>query len=653
MKRLTRLLRLCIFLYLVGGVFPLLFAHKSDQQKEVLFINSINFNLPWAKYVYWQTHDALVGQGIQVKAESLSVPALRTRTEVEGVLARLRQKYAQPPTAIVIIGDPGWMVCRELFDDIWKDVPVVVTNTREYVPATLDILLSHEPLTPKNTVPAPQWREGYNVTTLAQTYYVKETIDLMRRLMPEMKRLAFISDDRYISEMVRNDVESAVHNFFPELQLEQLATTHLSTEMLLDTLRNYDRNTGLIYYSWFESHNKEDNNYLFDHIQEIIYSFVQTPLFLLAAEDLTSNKFAGGYYVTSESFSNALLSVIHRILAGESPANIPSMAGGEPCKVLCYSVLEEYGIPSSLYPKDAMYVNKPQSFLQEHKVKILWISVVLLAVMTAVAYYIQILRSAKWQMEQAKEQAEKAKEQAEQAREQAEEANRLKSNFLANISHEIRTPLNSIVGFSNMLPQVDDKKEMQEYVDIIQLNADLLLRLIEDILDMSKLEAGIFDFEITTFDFNELLREIKQEALPKIKTDKVQFVLDKLPPIECMVTSDRNRLKQVLMHVVKNSIKFTEEGKISLGYYYEDDCLVVNIADTGPGMSPEECEHVFDRFVKYDSFKQGTGLGLSICKMIIEKLGGEIDLHSNPIEGTLVWIEIPFDGDAFREKLYG
>ena len=597
-----------------------------------MFLNSINFNLPWAKDVFWYTHQALQKKNISVKAESLSVPALCNRKEAAAVVEQLRRKYDVPPRLIVFIGDPGWIVCRELFDDVWKDVPVIITNARDRLPATLDILLSHEELTESNTVPAYEWRKGYNVTTLGQVYYVKETIGLMRQLMPDMKRMAFISDDRYISEAVRGDVEQAMTGSFPELAFEQLSTRNISTEMLLDTLKSYDKTTGLIYYSWFETHNQDDNNYLFDHIQEIITRFVHSPLFLLAPEDLSNNTFAGGYYVSVESFGDSLLQLIHRVLEGEFPRDIPPALGGKPAAYLCYPALQSYDIPVSLYPKEAVYINLPVSFFEQYKKEILMTVVLLLVVVSAVGYYIHILKRAHQRMKEAQLKAE--------------EANQLKSAFLANMSHEIRTPLNAIVGFSNLLSMVEDKEEMLEYAGIIETNTELLLQLINDILDMSKIESGMYDFHVTQVDANQLMSEVEQVARLRIRTDEVSLSFaERLP--QCVFHTDKNRLIQVLTNLVVNAIKFTSQGEIQIGYRLQDaHTLYFYVSDTGCGMSAEQCEHVFERFVKYNTFIQGTGLGLSICKMIIEKLGGEIGVQSESGKGSVFWFTLPYRASA-------
>ena len=628
MKQVLRTISfLSIFLFIEGFLLSVS-ARTEITNKEVLVLNSINFNLPWAKNFYWCIHDALQKQGISVKAESLSVPALVNKMEADAVVTHLREKYPVAPAAIVLIGDPGWIVCRELFDDVWKDVPVIVTNARDRLPASLDVLLSHAPLTETNSVPGEEWRRGYNLTLLKQHYYVKETVELIYKLIPDMQRLAFISDDRYISEETRRDVKEAVEEHFPDLRLDLLSTTQLSTEMLLDTLHSYKPNTGIIYYSWFESHNENDNNYLFDHIQEIITNFTPSPLFLLSPENLSNNTFAGGYYVSTESFCDSLLEILNRILNGEQARNIPGGVGGEGNSYLCYPVLKSYNIPSSRYPDDAVYIDKPQTFFQQHYVKIIASSVFLLLLIAAIVYYIRILR--------------KAYSRLSEAVEKAEQANQLKSAFLANMSHEIRTPLNAIVGFSNMLPHTEDPVEMREYADIIETNTDLLLQLINDILDLSKIEAGTFDFYPSSIDVNQTLEEIEQSMRLRLKNSDVTLAFTGRLP-DCLFYIDKNRLIQLLANFVNNAIKFTQTGTICMGYRMTDtDTIYFYVSDTGCGMSNEQCEHVFERFVKYNPFIQGTGLGLSICRTIVERLGGKIGVDSEEGKGSTFWFTLPY-----------
>lgn len=628
MKQVLKVLSFFGLFLIIEGILSPVSARAESSNKEVLVLNSINFNLPWAKHFYWYVHDALQKKDISVKAESLSVPALANRMEANAIVGHLRQKYPVPPSAVVLIGDPGWIVCRELFDDVWKDVPVIVTNARDRLPASLDVLLSHAPLTETNSVSGEEWRRGYNITVLKQHYYAKETIELIYQLIPDMKRLAFISDDRYISEETRGDVKEAVEKNFPDLQLELLSTTHLSTEMLLDTLRSYEPNTGIIYYSWFESHNENDNNYLFDHIQEIITNFSLSPLFLLSPEDLSNNTYAGGYYVSTESFCDAVLENLELILNGEQARNIPGKVGGKGNAYLSYPVLKSYNIPSSRYPKNAFYVNEPKAFFLQYRAEILSGSIFLFILVVAITYYIRLLR--------------KAYSRLREAMEKAEQANQLKSAFLANMSHEIRTPLNAIVGFSNMLPEIEDRAEMREYADIIETNTDLLLQLINDILDLSKIEAGTFDFCPSLIDVNQTLTEIEQGMQLRLKNDTVTFTFaERLP--ECTFYIDKNRLIQLLSNFAINAIKFTEVGTIRMGYRMVDDGMIYfYVSDTGCGMSHEQCAHVFERFVKYNPFIQGTGLGLSICHTIVERLKGEIGVDSEEGKGSTFWFTLPY-----------
>lgn len=210
-----------------------------------------------------------------------------------------------------------------------------------------------------------------------------------------------------------------------------------------------------------------------------------------------------------ESFGDSLLQLIHRVLEGEFPRDIPPALGGKPAAYLCYPALQSYDIPVSLYPKEAVYINLPVSFFEQYKKEILMTVVLLLVVVSAVGYYIHILKRAHQRMKEAQLKAE--------------EANQLKSAFLANMSHEIRTPLNAIVGFSNLLSMVEDKEEMLEYAGIIETNTELLLQLINDILDMSKIESGMYDFHVTQVDANQLMSEVEQVAHLRIRTDEVSL----------------------------------------------------------------------------------------------------------------------------------
>lgn len=226
-----------------------------------------------------------------------------------------------------------------------------------------------------------------------------------------------------------------------------------------------------------------------------------------------------------------------------------------------------------------------------------------------------------------------------QARDKAQMMDRLKSAFLANMSHEIRTPLNAIVGFSDLLVESEDVEEKREYIKIVRENNELLLQLISDILDLSKIEAGTFEFTSGDVDVNLLCDDIVRSMRMKVK-EGVELVFD-AHVSSCHIISDRNRLHQVISNFVNNAIKFTPVGSIRVGYNLGEDEIEFYVEDTGIGIDKEQLPHIFERFVKLNSFVHGTGLGLSICQSIVEQLGGCIGVDSVEGQGSRFWFRLP------------
>ena len=240
-------------------------------------------------------------------------------------------------------------------------------------------------------------------------------------------------------------------------------------------------------------------------------------------------------------------------------------------------------------------------------------------------------------------QLKQAEKQLTLAKEKAENADLSKSTFLANMSHEIRTPLNAITGFAEILASANTEEEKAQYQEIIKMNADLLLQLVNDILDMSKIEAGTLEFVYTKVDINLLLSDLRQLFQMKVNDagGNIQIIAEPSLP-SCSIETDRNRVAQVLSNFTTNAIKFTQEGTISIGYEARDTELYFYVTDTGAGIPADKLPEVFGRFVKLNKDKKGTGLGLSISKTIVNKLEGQIGADSVEGKGSTFWFTIPY-----------
>ena len=236
-------------------------------------------------------------------------------------------------------------------------------------------------------------------------------------------------------------------------------------------------------------------------------------------------------------------------------------------------------------------------------------------------------------------QVELRKARAAQA--QAEAANQNKSVFLANMSHEIRTPLNVIMGFSNLIVTAATEEEKRMYAEVLENNCSLLLQLINDILDLSKIESGTLTFAEEEMELNILLEELASAMRTRIVAEEVILNCVTLSA-PCFVVAEKKRLSQVLINLLTNAINFTTKGSIRLGYEIHGKMLYFYVADTGCGFPESQKQKVFERFVRLDSAKPGTGLGLAICRTIVEKVGGCIGVESEEGKGSCFWFTIPY-----------
>lgn len=618
-------------------------------------------------------------------------------------------------------------------------------------------------------VPITDVVKGYNATFIKYPVYIKQTIELIKKLQPELTKLAFIFDRRYISQQTKADVEAVLRKDFPGIQFEPLSTTSISTENLLDRLASFDNKTGVLYYSWYRTRKDNENRYLVDNVQKMTNSFSVPPIFTLQDVQTENGNFAGGYYVSPEDYAQVTVNTIEMILSGKDSKEIPIQTAETPRAYLNYQHLLLHQIDPGLYPPNATYFQEPPGFLQKYKIHIISLLVILALLITigilrvrlfiqkqkAKDKELQIARQAQdlnqkyqlvlkasnmmtwiWDVKEARlecnniyltqrsirdkgidglfsmsadefysgihpedlEQMQdainkliagesisideeirylddtgleytwieifaivgktdpegksayltggttlinqrKKMEQELRDKEKIEESNRLKSAFLANMSHEIRTPLNAIVGFSNLLAETCHSEETREFCEIIETNNELLLQLVNDILDLSKIEAGQMDFIYSEFNVSTLFRSLYQTFQSRVK-DGVTLYCE-IPEQDCVIYSEKNRLTQVITNFLTNACKFTFQGSIRMGYKEREDGLYFYVKDTGKGIERKNLPHVFERFAKFDSFIQGTGLGLSICQTILENLHGKIGVESEEGKGSTFWFTIP------------
>lgn len=224
-------------------------------------------------------------------------------------------------------------------------------------------------------------------------------------------------------------------------------------------------------------------------------------------------------------------------------------------------------------------------------------------------------------------------------RDRAEASDRLKSAFLANMSHEIRTPLNAIVGFSSLLASAENVVEKELYNSLISHNNELLLNLINDIIDLSKIEAGYLELHQNWFNLTELLDECVAEYA-RLLPSGVEL-LTSYPEHDALVELDKLRIKQILNNFLSNALKNTIRGYVEVFYEIDKHCVRIGVKDTGRGIPQNMLEKIFERFEKVDSFAQGVGLGLSICKSIVDKMNGRIQVYSQLGLGTTFIAELP------------
>lgn len=344
-------------------------ARGSGEKPSIVVLHSINFEESWTKQTYLDIENKFGKEGFTVKAIPLQIPGIRTMEGFQEKRTMILERVPVPPTLVVCIGDPSWLVARPLFDKEWKDIPSIICYARDYMYPKEEYLIDLDKNVLDTLVPITDVVKDYNATFIKYPVYIKQTIELIKKLQPELTKLAFIFDRRYISQQTKADVEAVLRKDFPGIQFEPLSTTSISTENLLDRLASFDNKTGVLYYSWYRTRKDNENRYLVDNVQKMTNSFSVPPIFTLQDVQTENGNFAGGYYVSPEDYAQVTVNTIEMILSGKDSKEIPIQTAETPRAYLNYQHLLLHQIDPGLYPPNATYFQEPPGFLQKYKIQ--------------------------------------------------------------------------------------------------------------------------------------------------------------------------------------------------------------------------------------------------------------------------------------------
>lgn len=867
---------------------------KNSTHDYVLILNTYSETAPWSNSIITPVmHYLSHVQNTNGEIEHMNTLLLDNDSTAKEFSKNLFSKYAShPPKLLILIGN-GTLIFREQFKKNWKNTPIILCAEENFIGPDKYYIEKHEVIPPHERISISSLSKEYNLTLLTMPAYPSETVDLMHQMIPEMNKLIFVGDQGYSNQEYNEEIRKTLRKKYPHVAYQRYSPEQFSQSTLLDTLRQVDKKTGVLFSSWSFVTQSVSGSYISISNAYRLLASLSIPIFSLRYASMEDGGMVGGYMYNEERFTEKLTQAVQEVLHGRPASDIPFYFPRDGAPTFNYATMVTKGLSPENCPEGTSFYNKPLSFWDTYKWVILSVSFLLLVLLLVQQIRIRMLRRLKeikqkeselnikyrelinhmpilyvkekvlkdetgnlvdtvcldvnpafervfykkenaigekgsklypdilsdllhfmsiafkekrsitfpyylkrtnrfydivfscseepdildvfcldstelhqaqqklrstnhklsmaldvaniipWKWDLRKRtilcdvnkpielssfstgdeeqfavpyekyfakiykedrpQVEKAycdliegktnkvreeyrvvsrhvngyridwveaqaavestdeagkpltlvgsslviterkKMEAEliSARDRAEESNRLKSAFLANMSHEIRTPLNAIVGFSSILASTHEEEEKQEYVSIIENNNALLLQLIGDILDLSKIEAGAMEFVYTDTELNTLLKELENMMRAKKQSEQVQLFFK--PSLEnCYVHTEKNRVTQILINLITNGFKFTSVGYVEFGYEIRGTKLFFYVKDTGCGIPKDKQDCIFERFTKLNHFAQGTGLGLPICKTIVQRMKGEIGVDSEENKGSTFWFTIPY-----------
>ena len=543
---------------------------------------------------------------------------------------------SHPPDILVLIGDEAWFAHRySMKREEFKNSQVIVVAAKN-LSFSMEQLSKVDSLEFADLQPTVELFDDLNATGALRELNIEGVFDVAGDMVKPLKNIYILTDLRiqgYYSKLLAKDIikkRGHPNGIF-------ISSNDINTDSLLQIVPNFRDSSAIFISSWLTTGFgfRYSVNYTYSQISKSS----KLPVFGIVGQAVEDGFFTGGFFMPEDFWGEQAVKLIDQVDQSGSARLIEPVIYLDSVFHLNWKNARERSIKRSSILKQSVIYSRPLDFLRKYKEEIIIIGTIFIILLISA---ILVFRSY-LQVRASKSRLMDSEDNLFKALRKSQESDRLKSAFLANMSHEIRTPLNSILGFSELLSETTDEDERRQYIKIISSSSDLLLRLIDDILDLSKIEAGTYEFVFERVDLCELIEELRQIFQHKEREDLKIIVDCKYSQLE--IFADRKRLFQVLTNLVNNAMKFTAKGYVRVSCHieeFEDERIVViEVEDTGMGIPPDKVASIFDRFVKLNDLSEGTGLGLTISNTIIKKHKGTIQVESRYGYGSKFTIRLP------------